>query len=108
MLIARVVGDLSATEKHASHEGQKLLLVQPLELDGSPRGNPVVAIDSVHAGAGNLVLLVQDGYAAMTAAGRPQSPIDMAVIGVIDHVELAGAPAPAAPAPKKPGKKKKP
>jgi ethanolamine utilization protein EutN len=88
MLIAKVVGDLTATQKHSSHTGQKMLLVQPLELDGRPRGNPVVAFDSVNAGIGDRVLLVQDGYAAMTAVGRPQSPIDMAVVGVVDSVEL--------------------
>jgi ethanolamine utilization protein EutN len=89
MLIGRVVGDLTATQKHASHEGQKLLLVQPLELDQTtPRGNPVLAVDAVSAGVGNLVLLVQDGYAAMTSINRPQSPIDMAVIGVVDAVDL--------------------
>lgn len=88
MLIARVIGDITATQKHASHEGAKILLVQPLDLDGSNRGTPVVALDSVNAGIGNLVLLVQDGFAAMSALNRMQSPIDSAVIGVIDHVEL--------------------
>jgi microcompartment protein CcmK/EutM len=88
MLIARVIGDLSATHKHPSHEGAKILLVQPLDLDGSDRGAPVVALDAVSAGIGNLVLLVQDGYAAFTAMGKPLSPIDAAVIGVIDHVDL--------------------
>lgn len=88
MLIARVVGDLSATHKHPSHEGAKILLVQPLDLDGADRGAPVVALDAVSAGIGNLVLLVQDGYAAFTAMGKPLSPIDAAVIGVIDHIDL--------------------
>jgi microcompartment protein CcmK/EutM len=100
MLIARVVGDVTATQKHPTHEGRKLLLVQPLELDGADRGVPMVAIDSVGAGVGNRVLLVLDGFAAFTAAGHKQAPIDAAVIGVIDAVELvpltsvdAGAPA---------------
>ncbi|MCC7157369.1 MAG: EutN/CcmL family microcompartment protein [Bryobacterales bacterium] len=94
MLIARVIGDLTATQKHASHEGCKILLVQPLHLDGANRGAPVVAVDSVEAGIGDRVLLVQDGYAAMTAVGRPQSPIDMAVVGVVDHVEITSDTAP--------------
>lgn len=89
MLIARVVGDLVATQKHRSHEGRKLLLVQPLNLDGSDRGDPVVALDSADAGVGDRVLLVTEGYSAMTSVGRPESPIDMAVIGVIDRVDLA-------------------
>ncbi|MCC6537102.1 MAG: EutN/CcmL family microcompartment protein [Bryobacterales bacterium] len=90
MLIGRVVGDVVATQKHASHEGQKLLLVQPLELDGSPRGVPVVAVDSADAGVGDRVLLVMEGFSAMTSVSRPESPIDFAVLGVIDQVELFG------------------
>ncbi len=89
MLIARVVGDITSTQKHPTHEGRKLLLVQPLELDGRDRGVPMVAIDSVSAGIGDRVLLVLDGFAAFTAAGHKQAPIDAAVIGVIDMVEVA-------------------
>jgi ethanolamine utilization protein EutN len=88
MLIGRVIGDIVASEKHSSHEGMKLLLVAQLDLDGSERGAPFVAVDSVSAGVGDRVLLAVDGWAAMTAVNRPQSPIDAAVIGVIDHVEL--------------------
>ncbi|MBI4908852.1 MAG: EutN/CcmL family microcompartment protein [Acidobacteria bacterium] len=88
MLIARVIGEAVTTQKHKSHEGQKALVVQPLNLDGSERGDSVVAVDAVDAGVGNLVLLVTEGFSAMTSVGRPNSPIDMAVIGVIDHIEL--------------------
>ena len=92
MLIARVVGELVATQKHASHEGCKLLLVQPLNLDGSNRGDAVVAVDAVDAGAGDRVLLVTEGFSAMTSVGRPQSPIDMAVVGFIDRIDLESEP----------------
>jgi ethanolamine utilization protein EutN len=88
MLIARVIGELVATQKHSSHEGRKLLLVQPLNLDGSDRGDAVVALDAVDAGVGDQVLLSTDGYAASSSVGRPQSPIDMAVIGFIDQIEI--------------------
>lgn len=88
MLIARVVGDLVATQKNATHEGRKLLLVQPLNLDGSDRGDAVVALDAVDAGVGDKVLLSTEGFSAMTSVGRPGSPIDMSVIGFIDHIEL--------------------
>ena len=88
MLIGRVVGELVATHKHASHEGRKLLLVQPLNLDGSNRGDAVVALDAVDAGVGDRVLLVMEGFSAMTAVGRSQSPVDMAVIGFIDQIDL--------------------
>ena len=89
MLIARVVGELVATQKHPSHEGRKLLLVQPLNLDGSNRGDAIIALDAVDAGIGDRVLIVTEGFSAMTAVGRPQSPIDTAVIGFIDEIELA-------------------
>lgn len=92
MLIARVIGELVATHKHISHEGRKALLVQPLNLDGTDRGDAVVAFDAVDAGAGDRVLLVTEGFSAMTAVDRPESPIDMAVIGVIDRVDILPAP----------------
>lgn len=89
MILGRVIGDIVATQKHRSHEGCKLLVVQPIGLDGSDRGEALVAVDSVDAGIGDRVLLVADGFAAMTAVGRPQSPIDAAVIGIVEQVDLA-------------------
>jgi ethanolamine utilization protein EutN len=88
MLIARVIGDVVATQKDASHIGRKILVVQPLNLDGSDRGEAVLALDAVDAGIGERVLLSAEGFSAMTAVGRPNSPIDTAVIGVIDEVTL--------------------
>ena len=90
MLIARVIGEVVATQKHASHKGRRALLVQPLNLDGTHRGEAVIALDAVDAGAGDRVLLATEGYSAMTSVGRPQSPIDMAVIGFVDHIDLSG------------------
>jgi ethanolamine utilization protein EutN len=88
MLIGRVVGELVSTQKHASHRGRKALLVQPLNLDGSNRGEALIAFDAVDAGIGDRVLVVTEGFSAMTAVGCPQSPIDMAVIGFIDQIDL--------------------
>ena len=88
MLIGRVIGDVVATQKDASHVGRKILVVQPLNLDGTDRGEPLLALDSVDAGVGDRVLLSTEGYSAMTSVGRPNSPIDSAVIGVIDEIEL--------------------
>jgi microcompartment protein CcmK/EutM len=88
MIIARVIGDVIATQKDPSHEGRKILLVQPLDLDGSDRGDAMLALDSVDAGAGDRVLVVQEGWSAMTAVGRPQTPIDTAIIGVVDKITL--------------------
>ena len=83
----KVLGSL-ATQKAPSHQGRKILIVQPLNLDDSDRGEPLLALDSVDAGVGDRVLLAMDGFAAMTSVGRPNSPIDASVIGVIDSVNL--------------------
>lgn len=88
MLIARVVGRLVASQKYDKLQGEKLLLVQPLGLDGKPRGGPVLAIDGVQAGVGDRVLLVQDGKAAMAVLDKGLAAVDAAVVGVIDQVDL--------------------
>ncbi|MGC9972244.1 MAG: EutN/CcmL family microcompartment protein [Bryobacteraceae bacterium] len=89
MLIARVIGELVATRKHPSHEALKLLLVQPLNLDGSDRGDAVVSVDAVDAGVGDRVLLTMEGFCAMSSVDRwPSTPIESAVIGVVDSVDL--------------------
>ena len=88
MIIARVVGNIVATQKQQSHEGKKILLIQPLDLEDQPTGDVVAALDSVDAGIGDRVLAVQEGFSAMTSVGHTESPIDAAVIGVVDLVEL--------------------
>ena len=90
MVIGRVLGPLVSTQKNRKLEGTKLLLVQPLDLEGAPRGAAVVAIDSVDAGVGDRVLLVLDGKAAMAALDRGLAAVDAAVVGVVDAVDLAG------------------
>jgi ethanolamine utilization protein EutN len=89
VLIGRVIGEVVATQKHASHEARQILVVQPLDLDGSDRGCAVVALDSVGAGIGDKVLVTTDGWAAFTALGLAAAPIDMAVIGVVDRLDLS-------------------
>lgn len=88
MLLARVVGNVVATQKNAKLEGSKLLLVQPEDVSGAPRGAAVLAIDGVDAGVGDRVLLIQDGRSAQLVLGRGVAAVDAAVIGVVDEVEL--------------------
>jgi ethanolamine utilization protein EutN len=87
MQIARVVGTVVATQKHRKFEGAKLLLVQPLNLDDTPRGVALLAVDSVGAGVHEKVLVVLEGRAAGEALGRKAAPVDAAIVGIIDHVE---------------------
>jgi ethanolamine utilization protein EutN len=88
MILAKVIGQVIATQKEPSHEGKKILLVQGLSLKNEPMGEPFVALDSVDAGIGDRVLAVQEGFSAMTSVGHTDAPIDAAIIGVVDLVEL--------------------
>jgi microcompartment protein CcmK/EutM len=88
MILARVIGQVIATQKEPSHEGKKILLVQALNLQNELTGEPFVALDAVDAGIGDRVLAIQEGFSAMTAVGHTDAPIDAAIIGVVDAVEL--------------------
>lgn len=88
MLIGRVVGTVVSTQKSAKLESAKLMLVQILSLDDEPRGAAIMAIDSVGAGVGEKVLVVIEGRAAGEALGKTAAPVDAAIIGIVDEVEL--------------------
>ncbi len=87
MQIGRVIGTVVSTVKNPKYEGAKLLLVQPMTLEDTPRGSPLLAVDSVGAGVGEKVLVVLEGRAAGDAMRKRNSPADAAIIGIIDSVD---------------------
>lgn len=89
MIFARVTGTVVCTLKDEKLVGSKLLLVQPVGLDGSSKGAPLVAVDSVGAGEGELVLLAQGSSARQTSRtdGRP---VDAVIFAIVDTVEQSG------------------
>jgi ethanolamine utilization protein EutN len=87
MQIARVVGTVVSSHKHRKFEGAKLLLVQPVNIDDTPRGGTLLAVDGVGAGVSERVLIVLEGRAAGEALGRKGAPVDAAIIGIIDSVD---------------------
>ena len=88
MILARVTGTVVSTQKHRKLEGAKLLLVQPLNPDDSPRGTALLAVDGVGAGVHEKVLVVLEGRAAGEALGRKAAPVDAAVVGIVDTISL--------------------
>jgi microcompartment protein CcmK/EutM len=88
MLLADVVGHVVATAKHASFEGFKMMLVRPVTLDGRPCAAEMMAIDAVGAGAGERVLVVVEGRSATDAVGRKLAPVDAAIVGIVDRIDL--------------------
>ncbi len=88
MLLARVVGNVVATQKDARYEGGRILVVQPISPEGTPEGVEMLALDSVDAGVGDTVVVVREGWSASTSStGQPGAAIDSAIVGVVDTIE---------------------
>ena len=89
MIIARVVASVVSTEKHAHYKGQKILVVQPLDAQGSPKGKSLVAVDGVQAGIGDRVLVVDEGGSARTVIGDESAvTIRTAICAIVDRVDI--------------------
>ncbi len=86
MWVGKVIGTLVATPKDASLTGNKLLVVQPWKYNRSQR-YPVVAVDTIGAGTGEAVLVVE-GSSARQVTGKPNAAIDAAIIGIVDSLEI--------------------
>jgi ethanolamine utilization protein EutN len=83
-----VLGNVVATQKNSRYQDARVMLVQPINPDGSPRGASILALDSVDAGEGDVVVVVQEGWSASTAStGEAGAAIDSAIIGVVDFIE---------------------
>ena len=87
MLLAKVVGTVVATRKDEGLLGTKLLVIQPLRTDRTPAGKPLVAVDSVGAGAGEDVFYVK-GREASFPFLPAEVPADATIIGIVDHWSL--------------------
>ena len=88
MILARVVGEVVSTQKRPQFEGAKLLILQPETPAGVKSGSTLLAIDAVGAGRGELVIAVLEGRAAQEALGRKLAPVDAAIIGIVDQVDV--------------------
>ena len=89
MIFARVTGNVVCTQKDEKLVGCKLLLVQPVDLAGAAKGNPIVAVDSVGAGEKELVLIVQGSSARQTSRTQG-NPVDAVIFAIVDTVEQGG------------------
>ena len=89
MLIAKVVGDVVASQKVSGIVGHKLLLVQPVDVKGAAKGNPLVASDGVGAGSSEWVIVCQGSSARMTPVSEGR-PVDAVVIGIVDSIQFEG------------------
>jgi ethanolamine utilization protein EutN len=89
LILARVLGNVVATQKNERYANARVMLCQPVTPSGEEFGATLLALDSVDAGEGDTVLIVQEGWGASTAAtGEPGAAIDSAIVGVVDRIDL--------------------
>ncbi len=89
MFLARVEGNVTATRKHPSFNGWRLIICQPISAAGKPEGVPQVAIDPHGAGLHQQVVISSDGLAARKAVGDDKSPARWMIVGLVDEKEAA-------------------
>jgi microcompartment protein CcmK/EutM len=87
MYLAKVEGPAVANVKHEALAGRKLLVVRPVDLDGAPAGESMVAIDTVDAGPGDMALVIREGRSAASLVGKEFMPVRTLVVGVVDRVD---------------------
>jgi ethanolamine utilization protein EutN len=89
MILAKVLGNIVATQKNQRYESARVMLCEQMTPEGDATGYTVLALDAVDAGVGDTVLIVQEGWSASTTAtGKAGAAIDSAIIGVVDYVDL--------------------
>jgi len=92
MLLARVIGNVVATQKNQRYEGTRVMLCRQIDPHGADMDYTCIALDSVNSGEGDIVLIAQEGWSASTAStGRPGAAIDSAIVGVVDYLDLLPA-----------------
>ena len=89
MLIARVVGDVVSTMKDEKMSGRKLLIVREVSIENELVGKPIVAVDTVDAGVGDVVLIAQGSSARQTSSTK-DTPTDAVIMAIVDSVEMEG------------------
>jgi len=90
MKIGRITGTVVSTIHVPIVSGRRLLLVDLLDIEGEATGDYVIAIDTVDAGAGETVLILDEGTGARQVLGEPEAPIRAVVVGVVDEVTVGG------------------
>lgn len=88
MFLATVIGEVVSTIEHEALRGRKLLMIERVAPSGEPLGDTMLAVDSVDAGPGDTVLVVDEGGSAAMVTGLDEPPIRTVIVGVVDSVDL--------------------
>ncbi len=88
MYIGKVIGDVVSTIKYETLKTHKILIVQPIDPDMKERGEPILALDMVDAGKGDVVLIVDQGTAARTVLSMEYPTVRTLILGIVDRIDL--------------------
>ena len=89
MILCKVIGNAVASIKHPVYIGKKIMVVQPVQPDGStPNGHEFLAIDAVQAGPGDLVLAAREGNTARQILGTDTDPLHAVIVGIVDEIQI--------------------
>ena len=86
MILARVAGRITSTIHHPAMEGRSLLVLDKIDPEGQPTGGYLIAVDTVGAGAGETVLVLDEGNGARQILGGTDLPVRSVVVGILDYL----------------------
>ena len=90
MKVGRVVGTVISTIQHPALDGRRLLMCDLLDASGEPDGTSLICLDSVGAGSGETVLIVDEGNSARQVLANPTAPVRSVVVGIVDQLMVDG------------------
>jgi microcompartment protein CcmK/EutM len=86
MILGRVIGEMHGTIKHKFYEGKRLMVVEKISPEGNPTGDYLIAVDSVGSGAGEDVLVLDEGNGARQVLNSEDGPVRSVIVGIIDEI----------------------
>ena len=92
MILGKVVGTITSTINHPFYDGKKLLLVEKIETDGKAQSGNLVAVDRAGAGAGETVLVLDEGNGARQVFESADGPVRSVIVGIVDEINVAKTP----------------
>ena len=87
MILGKIRGTIHSTINHKFYDNRKLLVVDRLDLEGKPTGEYLIAIDHVGAGAGEIVLVIDEGNSARSIVKDDMAPLRSIIVGIVDHIQ---------------------
>ena len=87
MILGKVIGNVVSTIKLPVYQGYKILIVQPVNNKEEPQGESVLALDTVQAGVGDTVLVIDEGNSSRLIMNNPTAPVRTMIVGIVDAIE---------------------